>query len=234
VTDDDGATDTTTHSLTVTAPTVTTYASDNFSRTVTGGFGTAPIGGPWTISSSSSSFSVADGVGVIRVGAGSGPAAYLGNVSAADLDLRMNFSLDKRPTGSGLHLSTLMRRSSGGSYAVKARVDSGGAVWLEVYRKPASGSDVTLGTAVTVPGLTYAAGDTLELRVQSVGSSPTTIRSKVWKKGTAEPTVWQRSITDSTPGVQGAGSVGVLPYLSSGATNAPVTVKIDDLAVTSP
>jgi PKD repeat protein len=234
VTDDDGATDTTTRSVTVTAPTGTTYASDNFSRTVSSGFGTAPIGGPWTLSGSSSLFSVADGVGVIRVGAGSGPAAYLSNVSAADTDLRMTFSLDKQPTGNGLYLSTFLRRGSGGSYFAKSRVDSTGGVWVELCRRPASGSEVSLGTAVKVSGLTYSAGDTLQLRLQAVGSSPTTLRAKVWKQGTTEPTTWQRSVTDSTAGLQIAGSVGVSPYLSSGATNAPVTVKIDDLAVTSP
>ena len=76
VTDDDGANDTTTRSVTVTGPpTVTTYASDTFSRTVTNGFGTAPVGGPWTLSGSSAAFSVADGAGQVRVGAGSGPPA---------------------------------------------------------------------------------------------------------------------------------------------------------------
>ena len=43
VTDDDGATDTTTHDVTVTAPTV--LAADAFDRTVANGWGSADTGG---------------------------------------------------------------------------------------------------------------------------------------------------------------------------------------------
>jgi hypothetical protein len=86
---------------------------------------------------------------------------------------------------------------------------------------------------VAISGLTYTLGDTLNLRVQTTGASPTTIRAKIWK-GTAEPTGWQISTTDGTAGLQTAGSVGLSPYLSSSATNAPITLRIDQLTVTAP
>lgn len=41
-------------------------------------------------------------------------------------------------------------------------------------------------------------------------------------------------MTDATAGMQGPGSVGVSPYLSSAATNAPITLRIDELVVTAP
>ncbi len=91
-----------------------------------------------------------------------------------------------------------------------------------------------LQQAVTIPGLTYAVGDTLNLRMQTVGTAPTTLRAKVWKAGTAEPTTWATTVTDSFAGLQAAGSVGVSPYLSSSATTSPITVKLDELTVTSP
>ena len=45
---------------------------------------------------------------------------------------------------------------------------------------------------------------------------------------------WQRSATDSTSGLQGAGGVGLRTYLSSTSNNAPVVASFDDLVPTVP
>ncbi len=86
VTDNDGATASTTGSVTVTSPPGASYASDEFGRTQTAGFGTAPIGGARTVSSTAAT-SVANGFGLIRVAAGSGPTAYLPNATGPGADL---------------------------------------------------------------------------------------------------------------------------------------------------
>lgn len=88
--------------------------------------------------------------------------------------------------------------------------------------------------ATTIAGLTYAVGDRLNVRVQAVGSSPTTVRAKVWKVGTTEPAAWQRSVTDNTAGLQAPGHVGFGSYLSSSATNGPITLAVDQLVTTAP
>jgi PKD repeat protein len=56
VTDDDGATGTVNQQVTVNRP-----ATDTFTRSVTGGWGSADTGGVWTRSGSATSYSVADG-----------------------------------------------------------------------------------------------------------------------------------------------------------------------------
>jgi hypothetical protein len=56
----------------------------------------------------------------------------------------------------------------------------------------------------------------------------------VWKTGTTEPTTWQRSATDGTAGLQAAGHVGFGSYVSSGATNGPITLSVDQIVVTAP
>lgn len=178
---------------------------------------------------------MANGFGLIRVAAGSGPPAYLPNATGPGADLRLAFQLDKQPTGSGLYLSTFGRRvTNAGSYTGKVRITSTGSVALELVRTPATGSEVSLQGAVVIPGLTHVVGDTLNLRLEVTGTAPTTIRAKIWKTGTQEPTSWQRSVTDNTANMQGAGSVGLSPYLSSSANNAPITVKVDELSVAAP
>jgi hypothetical protein len=56
------------------------------------------------------------------------------------------------------------------------------------------------------------------------------VRLKVWPSGTAEPSAWQRTATDSSAGLQAAGAVGLTTYLSGSATNAPVVLRMDDLS----
>ncbi|WP_375425374.1 PKD domain-containing protein [uncultured Friedmanniella sp.] len=234
VTDNGGATAQRTANVAPTAPATTTYVDDQFTRTVTGGLGSAPTGGAWTTSGSASNYAVVNGVGTVKLPVGSGPLASLSSVSAAGTDARLAFGTDAVPTGSGLYVSTYGRRVTGqGGYAAKTRILSSGAVGLALVRTPATGSDVSLAAETTAAGLTYAPGDTLNVRVQTTGTSPTTVRAKVWKVGTPEPTTWARSATDSTAGLQAAGSVAIGPYLSSSAT-APVTLKLDSFVVSAP
>lgn len=235
VTDNAGTTAQKTANAAPTAPVTSTYVDDQFTRTVTGGLGSATTGGAWTTTGAATQYAVADGVGTVKVAAGSGPTVSLATVSAAGTDARLAFGTDKAVTGSGLYVSTLGRRVSGqGAYLAKTRITSTGTVSLELARTTSTGTEVNLQPAATVTGLTYAVGDILNVRTQTTGSAPTTIRAKVWKSGTPEPTTWQRSITDTTAGLQAAGSVGVGPYLSSSSTNAPVTVKLDSFVVTAP
>ena len=56
----------------------------------------------------------------------------------------------------------------------------------------------TILTQMNVPGLTYAPGEQLVIRMQVAGSSPTTLRAKVWKDGGAEPAACQVTATDTT------------------------------------
>lgn len=227
VTDDDGATGTVAHPVTVTAPTgPTPYAVDTFTRSVTGGWGSAEIGGAWTRSGSATPFSV-DGAGRIRMAsAGSGPGATLAGVSSADTEVRVEVATDKPATGGGTYLTVVPRVVSGNEYYVDVRLLSTGGVSLTLGRL--AGSETVL-QARTVTGLTHQAGTTMQVRVQAFGTSPTTLRAKVWRTGTAEPAAWTASVTDPAPALQVPGGIGLRTYLSRSATNAPVVAAFDDL-----
>ena len=74
VTDDDGATGTINHPITVTAPAPQALAADTFGRTITNGLGVADVGGAWTIAGTASNFAVADGRASMNVAAAGGSA----------------------------------------------------------------------------------------------------------------------------------------------------------------
>ena len=226
VTDNSGGTNTVSHPITVTSgggP--TQLAADAFARTVANAFGTADLGGPWSLSGSSSNFSVASGVGKIAMPtAGSSSAAFLGNVSSSDTQVQVGVALDKAQTGGGTYVSVIGRRiNTNTDYRVKLRFLAGGSV-TETLEKVVGGTETSLRT-LTVSGLTYAPGAVLEVKLQVTGTSPTTLNSRVWLQGTTEPTTWQATATDSTAGLQLAGAIALLVYLSGSSTSLPTTAS---------
>lgn len=233
VTDNLGATNTVSRTVTVGAP-APPIAADDFGRTVTGGWGAADAGGSWVLRGAASAYAVAGGVGTIKLAtAGSGPWTYLDAVSSTAADTVVTMSTDKAATGSGTYLTLIGREISGvGSYRAVARLQAGGAVSLAMSRRSAAGAVTAIGPTVTVPGLSYAVGDRLRLRLVVSGSGTTALKAKIWKVGQPEPAAWLVTGSDATPGYQAPGSVGLMTYLSSNATNAPVAANFDALSVT--
>ncbi|WP_255513602.1 PKD domain-containing protein [Homoserinibacter sp. GY 40078] len=231
VTDDDGAGATTTHSVTttdpVTPPDTDALASDDFERALTGGWGDATVGGTWDVSSSSNS-AVADGAGALTHGAGALRRAFLTSVSATDVDMTVTVAADKPTTAGHIVAGAVARRvSSADYYQARVRLLTGGAVALQITR----GNTSTVLANATVTGMSYTPGDKLTIRFEVSGTSPTTLRAKVWAAGETEPSAWLLTTTDSTSALQTAGTVGVESYVSASATNAPVVVSYDDFVV---
>ena len=226
VTDDDGATATTTQSVTVSAPPPAgALAQDAFGRTVAAGWGTADTGGPWTVNSTTK-LSVASGVGRVAANAGSTLNATLGQVSSSAIDLTTTLAIDKVPNQ--LLNATLAARVVGTSlYGARLRINPNGSVQLHLMR------DATALSGITVPGITATAGTPIRVRVQVDGTNPTTLRARAWPAAATEPTTWQTTATDTTAALQNPGSPRLSTYLSSSATNGPVTVTYDDLTATS-
>ena len=236
MTDNQGATNSSTGSVTVTTPTAQPFALDAFGRTVSGGFGTADVGGPWTRWGTASNLSVSGGAGKMLLGTpGTQSGAYLNDVSQANTDLRMQFSADKAATGGGTYLYTIGRKTAGSNNEYRTSIwwRNNGTVAVSLVAFQGSASGVTLGNTVVIPG-TFAPGAQLNVRMQVTGTSPTTIRSKVWLSGASEPANWTVSATDSYAALQAPGGIGVMSYLSGTSTNAPVTVSVQQLSAFAP
>src|SRR5215218_3119686 len=109
--------------------------------------------------------------------AGKGPTAYLNGPTTTDLDLQLELAFDKVPTGSGTRVdqSVVVRKNAGGDYRAMVRLLTTGQVRTDFVRT-LSGTQTAIGSQVFVPGLTYAAGDVLNVRAQARGTSPTTLR----------------------------------------------------------
>lgn len=216
------------HDVTVVAPTgVTTLAEDTFTRTSVNGWGSATTGGVWTVTSAANS-TVSAGSGALTHGAGTTRRALLNAVSSSDATLSGQVSIDKAATGGGAYAGIVGRQVGAEYYQVRTRFIAGGSVGLQILR----GASTVLANT-TVAGITYTPGSALNMRVQVSGTSPTTIRGKIWPAGTLEPLTWNLTTTDSTPTLQVPGSVGVESYVSGSATNTPVVVRFDNYLATT-
>ncbi|WP_285706002.1 LamG-like jellyroll fold domain-containing protein [Microtetraspora sp. NBRC 16547] len=211
-------------------------AVDGFGRTVSGGLGSAETGGAYTLSGAATSFAVDGTAATLTLPSTSANRrAYLNGTSSTDSDTGFTFTTDKSGTGNGIYIWAIGRSVSGqGDYRARIRLLSSNGVGLQVSRTDASNTETLLGAEQTVAGLTYSPGAVLKVRLQVVGTSPTTVQAKMWPAGQTEPATWQVSATDSTAGLQAPGGVGFGAFLSGTATNAPVVVTVDDLASTNP
>jgi PKD repeat protein len=225
VTDNDGATNTTNGTVTITDQ----YALDGFGRTVANGLGTADLGGAWTLSGTAANFSVNGSVGRILGTVNANRGAYLTTIRQTDFDTKVDLAIDVAATGGGTYANVINRRvSSGNDYRLKVRYLAGGSV-SAILSRTVGNTETALGT-VTVPGITVAPGDVLRVRFQTIGTSPTTLKAKVWRQGTAEPTAWLLTTTDSTAALAAAGDLGVLQYVSGSWTGTAPVLSVDNLS----
>ena len=233
VTDNQGATDTETHTVTVTAPVgPVAIATDNFGRTQATGLGTADLGGAWTSSGTASNYSVSAGTAkIVMPTAGAGRSSYLNSVSARDVNATVDVTLDKAATGGGTFVSLAARRTGTSEYRARIKYLTGGTIQLYIGRI-VNGTESTL-QIVNIPGITVAPGDVLRLRFEVSGTTTATLNAKVWRAGTTEPAAWQNTITDTTPTLNTAGGIGIIAYTSGTTTNTPITATIDNLNVTT-
>jgi trimeric autotransporter adhesin len=216
-------------SRTVTVPVVPpVVARDSFTRTASSGWGTAELGGAWAVSGSPGRYLLTGGQGaqVLR-SAGTTTSARLSALSRTSTDTTVSVSLDRRPTGGPVLVDVAGRRTTSSAYTARLLYAPNGTVQLQLVR----GATVM---AETVPAVAPAPGARLRVRIQVAWTSPTTFRVKSWPAGTSQPAYWDFEADDGTSGLQVAGTVGLGASLSGAVTNAPVTVRFDDLVVASP
>jgi PKD repeat protein len=229
VSDDRGATGALTRPVVVaTRPPDAPGVLDAFGRTATGGWGAADRGGDWQVAGAAGRYSVDGGGGVHLVAAGGTTTSALPTPLGTTVDARVGVTPAQVPGGGGAFVHVQARRVSDILWlGARLRLQADGSVQLHVTR---NGTPLAGGV---VAGLTYHAGDRLEVRVQVVGTAPATLQSKAWLAGTPEPAGWRAVTTDQTPELQAPGGFGLQTYLFGTATNGPLRIAYDDLSVTT-
>lgn len=206
-------------------------ARDRFDRSTASGWRAADTGGRYTHPTQTDDFKVDNGEGsVVLRRPGAGRVAALESVAARNANMRFRVASDRRATGEGQIVTSVLRSSEdGGEYRVQLRFAADGKVWLSVARYR-NGNVRSIGAEQRVQGLPHAPGRWIWFRSRVRGTNPTTIEASAWTHGTAQPKPWSLSVTDASD-VEAAGSVAVKASLPSSATNAPIRMSFDDLRV---
>lgn len=226
VTDDDGATAEAVRDVTVVDPGAGVLATDAFDRSVSNGWGTADLGGAWTLRGTASRFSVADGAGRMAIPSGTAQTVYadLNGVSSTSTRVDAVFSVDSLVEAQ--YVSVVGRRVGSTNYIARLRMQADGGVRLYLLQDGATSIAPMLQVPITiVPGQQYV------LSMEVSGTSPTTVSAKVWHVGQAEP-AWQRSGTNSLAALQAPGAVSVFTYVP--AVTGGGGVSFERITVTDP
>jgi hypothetical protein len=209
---------------------MTTFAADNFGRTVASGLGTADTGGVWAHNGAAALWSVASGKGIgHHSAAGSEIGAYLTLSASPQLDMETlcSVEMDQVPVGSGGMRLGFEARKSASTTAYRAvlrvRPAANGGHLVNFIRNNA-GTPTTIGTTLTLPGtVDWSAADTvIWCRFRVEGVSPCNLSVKFWKDGDAEPVGWTHTATDATA-LTAPGGAGWLHYLAGGGTVANIS-----------
>ncbi|MFE2019892.1 hypothetical protein ACFW9O_17835 [Streptomyces sp. NPDC059499] len=212
----------------VTVTAITSPVKDAFGRTAASSWGTADVGGAWSIGfGSASDFSVASNYGIMTLTSTNASRIMRITSPLADTDVYVDVATSALATGGSLYGMSVCRYASSNDYYM-ARIEftTAQAVILSV-RKRVAGVDTQLGTFTTA--LTHVAGTFYRLRFQM---EDTELRAKVWATTSTEPTTWQAMGTDSVH--TDALSVGCRAVSDTANTNVSAQVRFDNFNVVNP
>jgi len=199
------------------------FAYDTFSRSVSNGFGTADIGGEWTvITSPSSMYSVASNTGQFSVNSTDIEAtAILREVSIANVEFQVDLYFPTVPSTDNTITAKIILRSSQSALdnyiLVYVDYDSNSEIYISAGYL--SGGSLQGIPAATLGPISVSPATWYTIRGQVVNTTNITdepivfVYIKFWESGTPEPIIWDIDNAESDPIISGLimgpGSVGL-------------------------
>ncbi|MET4099728.1 PKD repeat protein [Agrococcus sp. UYP10] len=225
---DDGTTRTTSATWTLRTPPApqAVLAADAFGRTVTGGWGTADVGGAWTPGTGTTGpFSVNGSEGLMTLVPGQTREVRLGSTAGTSAVVDARVSANVAAAGGAAHTTIIGRQVGTSSYGLNVRFEPNGVLRLYLLH-----NNTALATRVT----TWTPGQRFNTRLSVTGTYPTQLATMVWPVGSPEPISWQLTATSTVAAMQAAGPVVIKTAVSSTSTVATTRVAFDDLRVVDP
>lgn len=215
------------------AHSVTTYFSDTFTRTASGSvWGPSTSGHSYSISNSTS-YSVNGSEGVISTAAGQTLSANINTLTQTNIEASIKFKINQLPATANDSFSIVTRNvGSNNYYRSKLILTTAGTILVN-FSSLSAGTETDMSSNTTVPGITLQTNTYYWVKTQIEGTSPTTLRVRVWQDGTDEPTNWLKTATNSQANLQTAGLMGIQTYVSGSSSVTPIVYTFDDFTITS-
>ena len=204
--------------------------NDTMNRSVSPGWGAAPVGGAYTISSPSS-FSINGANGSVSLPTpAASRTATLSTVSVRDVRAGYALAIDSlAASGNGTSTGVQLRVNGGSYYRADVRIAAGGAATLQIVRINGDAAAQTTLASSTLP-FTIGAHQLAHIEFQATGTTSVDLAARVWTSSMTKPG-WQTTATDSSAArLSGAGAIGLWSYESKTSTSA--RLAIDNLVAT--
>lgn len=203
------------------------FITDNFDRSISGGWGNADSGQTWTLEGGAAAqYNVVNGVGTHDVTV-IGTTVRSLIAGQADMDVTWSVSVPSIATGVAAQAGFIVREDGANNnfYIFRLLFNTDATIIPRISVRVA-GVETTLATAGSV--FNYAPGQKIFGRARIVGSN---LLFKSWPDGSSEPSGWNLSITDNT--FPNAGRFGFRSDTPSGWLGGnPYTFSYDDVVST--
>lgn len=196
------------------------FATDAFDRRAGSGWGDAEVGGRWQLLGPDDAYAVRDGAGLVELSDGE-RGAWLPAEQRDRSDVTL--TLRRPEDGGDVTAAVLPRRISGDEdYRAVVRLGPSGevAVLLERHALTENGEPPVAAVSDTLVLRDPGRSDrqpAWTVRVQAVGTNPTTLRAKVWPASGGEPDAWGVTGSDATGDLQRPGAAGIEASQASGS-----------------
>lgn len=206
---------------------MTVYVRDTFNRTVSSAWGTPNIGPTWSMDSSPpETISVNGSKGVWASATTNNAILRTITTLLTNVRMEMTITIDKFPIGGDVTPRLTCRIMGAVDYNIRFAFKPDGTIRLSAARTE-SGFVVS---NITPSMGSYQLNTPLRLVGEVVGTSPTTIRAKIWPVGSPEP-AWDLETLDNVAEYQAAGYPTLRLNQASAVTNKPITYTVDDLLI---
>lgn len=202
---------------------------DTFTRSVSGGWGTADSGQSWSVSGGTvgTDYSVNGTAGVHVLTTVSTSRRSFIDTAYTDFDLYVDVTTSATATGGSLFGGPTGRyNDSSNLYTARLEFTTANAIQLTLRR--ILGGTETLLSAYDLPD-THVAGTYVRVRFKVTGVS---LLAKAWMATEPEPGTWFLSVTDS--GITTTSFFGTRSLTAAGNTNVNPEVRYDNLQVVNP
>jgi hypothetical protein len=206
----------------------TNAASDAFGRTASSSWGSADVGGAYTLDGGTNAdYSVGSSAGRhTHPSASVTHVSTLGSISLVRVDLRVRVRVNALSTGWTQAAGLVLRSTSSSAHQrVVLQFATDQTISAQIISR-SGGVDSTTVTAAT--SLTHSTSNWYWLRVQT---GLTSCRVKAWVDGTSEPATWTIDGSSGVLSSTAAGAVGMVSRRETGNTNASATIDFDNFSM---
>ena len=155
--------------------------------------------------------------------------ATLAALSARDVVVTTDFTMDRASTTSTVYQRVMARVNGNSSYRVALRMLASGDA--EIYLEKEVDGVVSIVGARSLAGFGHTSGEPIHVELSVTGDTRTQLEAKVWRDGHDRPEAPTVTATDATPQLQVAGGVGVQTYIGGAVAELPFIVRFGSLEV---